>query len=132
MKQILFEKTDNKMLFVYQSKYVKIIAAILETLSASLCNLQDKYLLQLYFLVVQTNVNCQAVAVIVTEEETTCMLSKTLQIIKGKFNTLDLIFSFSFLISLFSADTLFLYFHFQMILNHIFQEEEIKHWQEME
>ena len=82
-----------------------------------------KYSFKLHFLVVQTNVNCQVAAVIVTQEETTCMLSKILQIIKGNFNTLDVIFSFSFLISLFSTNTLFLYFDFYMILGHIFQEE---------
>ena len=82
-----------------------------------------KYSLQLHFLVVQTNVNCQGAAVIVSQEETTCMLSKTLQIIKGNFNTLDVIFSFSFFIRLFSINTLFLYFDFHMILEHMFHKE---------
>ena len=52
-------------------------------------------------MVVQTSVNYQVAAVIVTHEETTCMLLKALQIIKANFNNLDVIFSFSFLISLF-------------------------------
>ena len=82
-----------------------------------------KYSFKLHFLVVQTNVNCQVAAVIVIQEETICMLSKTLYIIKGNFNTLDVIFSFSFLISPFSTNTLFLYFDFHMILENIFQEE---------
>ena len=82
-----------------------------------------KYSFKLHFSVVQTNVNGQVAAVIVTLEETTYMLSKTLQIIKGNFNTLDVIFSFSYLISLISTNTLFLYFDFDMILEHIFQEE---------
>ena len=91
-----------------------------------------KYSFKLHFLVVQTNVNCQVAAAIVIQEETICMLSKTLYIMKGNFNTLDVIFSFSFLISLFSTNTLFLYFDFHMVLEHIFQQEERKHWQEME
>ena len=82
-----------------------------------------KYSLQLHFLVFQTDVYCQVAAVIVTQEETTSMLSKALQIIKGNFNTLDVIFSFSFHISLFSTNTLSLYFDFHMILEHMFQEE---------
>ena len=86
-------------------------------------NKTTKCWFKLHFLVVQTNVNCQVATDIVTQEETTCMLSKTLQIIKDNFNTLDVIFSFSFLISLFSTNTLFLYFDFHMILGHIFQEE---------
>ena len=80
-----------------------------------------KYYFQLHFLVRQTNVNCQVAAVIITQEETTCMLSKALQIKKSNFNTLDVIFSFSFHISLFSTNTLFLYFDFYMILEHMFQ-----------
>ena len=43
--------------------------------------------------------------------------------LKSNFKTLDFMFSFSFLISLFSANTLFLYFGFHMILEHMFQEE---------
>ena len=82
-----------------------------------------KYSLPLYFLVVQINVSYQVAAVIVTQEETTCMLSKALQIIKGNFNTLDVIFGFSFLFSLFFTNTLFLYLGFHMILRHMFQEE---------
>ena len=74
-----------------------------------------KYPLPLYFLVVQPNVNYQVAAVIVTQEETTCILWKALQIIEGNFNTWDIIFSFSFLVSLFSTNTLFLYFGFHMI-----------------
>ena len=60
-----------------------------------------KYSFKLHFLVVQTNVNCQVTAVIVTQEETTCMLSKTLQIIKGNFNTLDAYLAFPFLLACF-------------------------------
>ena len=82
-----------------------------------------KYSFKLHFLVNQTNVNCQVAAAIVTQEETTCMLSKTRQIIKGNFNTLDVIFCFSFFISLFSTNTIFLYFDSHMILEHIFQED---------
>ena len=82
-----------------------------------------KYSFKLHFLIVQTNVNCQVAAVIITQEKATCMLSKTLQIIKGNVNTLDVIFSFSFPINLFSTNTLSLYFDFHMILEHIFQEE---------
>ena len=119
------EKTDNKMLFVYQSKdmqrlyqrYGKHLVLLDATYKTT------KYSLPLYFLIVQTNVNYQVAAVIVTQEETTCMLSKALQIIKGNFNNLDVIFGFSFLFSLFSTNTLFLYVGFHMILRHIFQEE---------
>ena len=119
------EKTDNEMLFVYQSKdmqrlypqHGKHLVLLYATYKTT------KYSFKLHFLVVQTNVNCQVAAVIVTQEENTCMLSKTFQIIKGNFNILDVIFSFSFLISLFSTNTLFLYFDFHMILGHIFQEE---------
>ena len=82
-----------------------------------------KYSLQLYFLVVQTNINYQVAAVIVTQEETACMLSKALQIIKGNFNTLDVLFSFSFFISLVSTNSFFLYFGSDMILEHMFQEK---------
>ena len=82
-----------------------------------------KYLFKLHFLVVQTNVNCHVAVAIVAQEETTCMLSKTPQIVKGNFSTLDVIFSFFFLISLSSTNTLFLYFDFHMILEHMFQEE---------
>ena len=104
------EKTDNEMLFAYQSKdmqrlcqqYGKHLALLYATYKTT------KYSFKLHFLVVQADVNCQVAAVIVTQEETTCMLSKILQIIKGNFNTLDVIFSFSFLISLFSANTLFI------------------------
>ena len=113
------------MLFVYQSKdmqrlyqrYGKHLALLYATY------MTNKYSLQMYLLVVQTNVNYQVAAVIVTQEETTYRLSKALQIIKGNFNTLGVIFSFSFVISLFSTNTLFLYFDFHMILGHIFQEE---------
>ena len=42
-----------------------------------------KYSLPLYFLVVQTNVNYQVVAVIVCPEETTEMITKALSHIKG-------------------------------------------------
>ena len=119
------EKTDNEMLFVYQSKdmqrlyqqYGKHLVLLYATYKTT------KYSFKLHSLVVQTNVNCQVVAVIVTQEETTCMFSKTLQLIKGNFNTLDVIFSFSFLISLFSTNTPLLYFDFHMILEHMFQEE---------
>ena len=119
------EKTDNKMLFVYQSKdmqrlyqrYGKHLVLLDATYKTT------KYSLPLYFLVVQTNANYQVAAVIVTQEETTCMLSKALQIIKDNFNTLDVIFSFSSLFSLFSTNTLFLYVGFHMILRHMFQEE---------
>ena len=119
------EKTDNKMLFVYQSKdmqrlyqrYGKHLALLYATY------MTNKYSLQMYLLVVQTNVNYQVAAVIVTQEETTYRLSKALQIIKGNFNTLGVIFSFSFVISLFSTNTLFLYFDFHMILEHMSQEE---------
>ena len=119
------EKTDDEMLFVCLSKdmqrlyqqYGKHLVLLYATYKTT------KYSFKLHFLVVQTNVNCQVAAAIVTQEETTCMLSKTLQIIKGNFNTLDVIFSFSFFISLFSTNTLFLYFNFHIILEHIFQEE---------
>ena len=113
------------MLFVYQSKdmqrlyqrYGKHLVLLDATYKTT------KYSLPLYFLVVQTNVNYQVAAAIVTQEETTCMLTKALQIIKGNFNTLDVIFSFSFLISKFSTNTIFLYLGFRIILRHIFQEE---------
>ena len=59
------------------------------------------------------------------------MLSKALQIIKGNFNSLYVIFCFSFLISLFSTNTLFLHFDFHVILEHMFQEQQRKHLQEM-
>ena len=119
------EKTDNKMLFVYQSKdmqrlyqrYGKHLVFLDATYKTT------KYSLPRHFLFVQTNVNYQVAAAIVTREETTCMLSKTLQIIKGNFKTLDVIFGFSFLFSLFSTNTLFLYLGFHMILRHMFQEE---------
>ena len=118
------EKTDNEMLFVYESKDMQRLyqqhGKHLVLLHATYKT--TKHSFKLHFSVVQTNVNCQVAAVIVTQEETTCMLSKTLQIIKGNFNTLDVIFSFSFHISLFSTNTLFLYFDFYMILEHMFQE----------
>ena len=121
---MLVEKTDNEMSFVYQSKDVQRLyqqyGKHLVLLNATYKT--TKYSFKLHFLVAQTNVNCQIAAVIVTQDETTCMLSKTLQLIKGNFNTLDVIFSFSFLISLFSTNTLFLYFDFHMILEHICQE----------
>ena len=82
-----------------------------------------KYSLPLYFLVVQANVNYQVAAVIVTQEEKTCMLSKALKIVKGKFNTLDVIFGFSFLISLFPTNNFFLYLGFHIFPGHMFQEE---------
>ena len=108
------EKKDNEMLFVYRSKdmqrlcqqYGKHAVLLYATYKTT------KYSFKLHFLVVQTNVNCQVAAAIVTQEETTCMLSKTLRIIKGNFNTLNVIFSFSFLISLFSKNTLILYMIF--------------------
>ena len=119
------EKTDNKMLFVYQSKDMQRLyqryGKHLVLLDATYKTI--KYSLPLYFLVVQTNVNYQAAAVIVTHEETTCILSKALQIIKGNLNTLNVIFGFSFLITLFSTNTLFLYLGFHLILRHMFQEE---------
>ena len=113
------------MLFAYQLKdiqrlyqqYGKHLVPLYATYKTT------KYSLKLHFLVVQTNVICQVVAAIVIQEETTCMLSKTLQITKGNFNTLDVIFNFSFLISLFSTNTIFLYFDFHMVLEHKFQEE---------
>ena len=112
------------MLFVYQSKdmqrlyqrYGKHLVLLYATYKTT------KYLLQLYFLVVQTNIYYE-IAVIATQEETACMLSKALQIIKGNFNTLDVIFSLFFLISLVSTNSLFLYFDFDMILEHMFQEK---------
>ena len=82
-----------------------------------------KYSLQLHFLVVQTHVNYQVAAVIVTQKEKKCMLSKALQIMKSNFNNLDFIFSVSFLTSLFSTKAIFLYFGFHVILEHMFQEE---------
>ena len=119
------EKKDNEMLFVHRSKdmqrlcqqYGKHAVLLYATYKTT------KYSFKLHLLVVQTNVNCQVAAAIVTQEETTCMLSKTLRIIKGNFNTLNVIFSFSFLISLFSKNTLILYHDFHMILEHIFQVE---------
>ena len=77
-----------------------------------------KYSLQLHLLVVQTHVNYQVAAVIVTQKEKKYMLSKPLQIMKSNFNNLDVIFSVSFLTSLFSTKAIFLYFGF-----HMFQEE---------
>ena len=77
-----------------------------------------KYSLQLHLLVVQTHVNYQVAAVIVTQKEKKYTLSKPLQIMKSNFNNLDVIFSVSFLTSLFSTKAIFLYFGF-----HMFQEE---------
>ena len=115
------EKTDNEMLFVYQSKDIR---RLYQQYGKHLVLLYaTKYSFKLHFLVVQTNVNCQVAAVLVTQEETKRMSLKTLQIIKGNFNTLEVIFSFPFLISLFSTNTLFLYFDFCMILEDISQEE---------
>ena len=107
------------MLFVYQSedmqrlyqrcgKHLVLLDATYKT---------TKYSLPLYFLVVQTNVNYQVAAVNITLEQTTCMLSKALSIIKGNFNTFrcHIQFFLSFL-------TFFLYFRFHMILEHMFQE----------
>ena len=119
------EKTDNKMLFVYQSKDMQILyqwyGKHLMLLYATYKT--TKYSLQLHFLVVQTNVNYQVAAVIIAEEETKCMLSKALQIIKSNFNTLNVIVSFSFLITLFSTNTLSFEFGFHLILEHMFQEK---------
>ena len=100
------------MLFVYQSKDMQ-----------RLYQRYGKHLVLLYVTYKTTRYSLQLHFVIVTQEETTCMLSKALQIIKSNFKTLGVIFSFSFLISLFSANTLFLYFGFRMILEHMFQEE---------
>ena len=113
------------MLFAYQSKNMQRLYQQYrkhKVLLYAACK-TTKYSFKLCFLIVQTDVNCQVAAAIVTQEKTTCMLSKTLQIIKGNVNTLDVIFSFSFLISLFSTNTRFLYFDFHVILEHIFQEE---------
>ena len=104
------------MLRIYQ-QYGKHLVLVYATYKTT------KYSFKLHFLVVQTNVNCQVAAVLVTQEETKRMSLKTLQIIKGNFNTLEVIFSFPFLISLFSTNTLFLYFDFCMILEDISQEE---------
>ena len=82
-----------------------------------------KYSLQLHFLVVQTNVNYQVAAAIITQEETKCITSKVLQIIKSNFNTLKVIVSLFFLISLFCTNTPSLYFGFHLILEHMFQEK---------
>ena len=100
------EKTDNEMIMqrLYQ-QYGKHLELLYETYKTT------KYLFKLHFLVVKTNV------------EITRMLSKTLQLLKDNFNSLDVIFSFSILISLLSTNTLFLYFDFNMILGYICQEE---------
>ena len=93
------EKTDNEMLFVYQSKDIR---RLYQQYGKHLVLLYaTKYSFKLHFLVVQTNVNCQVAAAIVIQEETTCMLSKTLQIIKGNFNTLDAHLAFPFLLACF-------------------------------
>ena len=67
------EKTDNKMLFVYQSKdmqrlyqqYGKYLVLLYATYKTT------KHSFKLHFLVVQTNINCQVAAVIVTQEQAT-------------------------------------------------------------
>ena len=119
------EKSDNKTLFLFQSKdmqrFYQRYGKHLVLLNSNY--MTTKYSLPLYFLVVQTNVKYQVAAIIVTQEKTACMLSKALQIIKSNFNTLDVIFTSSFLISLFSTNTLFLYFGFHMILGYMFQEK---------
>ena len=93
------EKTDNEILFVYQSKDIRRLYQQYGKHSVLLY--ATKYSFKLHFLVAQTNVNCQLTAVIVTQEETTCMSSKTLQIIKGNFNTLDAYLAFPFLLACF-------------------------------
>ena len=114
------EKADNKMLFVYQSEDMQILyqrcGKHLVLLDATYKT--TKYSLPLYFLVVQTNVNYQVAAANVTQEQTTCMLSKALSITKGNFSTFrcHIQFFLSFL-------TFFLYFRSHMILEHMFQEE---------
>ena len=64
------------MLFVYQSKDMQRLyqryGKHLVLLDAT--HKTTKYPLPLYFLVVQPNVNYQVAAVIVTQEETTCIL----------------------------------------------------------
>ena len=107
----MYQSKDMHRLYQRYGKHLVLLYATYKT---------TKYSLQLYFLVVQTNIYYE---VIVTQEETACMLSKALQIIKGNFDTLDVIFSLSFLISLVSINSLFLYFDFDMILEHMFQEK---------
>ncbi|XP_066917540.1 uncharacterized protein [Clytia hemisphaerica] len=79
------ERTEGKMIFVYQSRKMKRIyrryAKQLVLLDAMYKTIE--YTLPLYFLVVQTNVNYQVAAVIVTQDETTAMIKKALKIVKG-------------------------------------------------
>ena len=81
------EISENKMMFVYQSDEMQRLyrryAPTLVLLDATYRT--AKYSLPLYFLVVQTNVNYQAAAVIVCQEETTEMITEALRQIKGKY-----------------------------------------------
>ena len=80
------EISENQTMFVYQSdemqrlyrRYVPTLVLLDATYRTT------KYSLPTYFLVVQTNVNYQAAAVIVCQEETTEMITEALRQIKGK------------------------------------------------
>ena len=78
--------SENKMMFVYQSEEMQRLyrryGTALILLDATYRT--TKYSLPLYFLVVQTNVNYQVVAVIMCQEETTEMITEALKRIKGK------------------------------------------------
>ena len=78
----LYQSNDTQRLYQRYGKHIVLLDAACKT---------TEYSLPLYFLVVQTNVNYQVVAAIVTQEETTFMLSKALQIIKGNFSTFILV-----------------------------------------
>ena len=81
------EISENKMMFAYQSDEMQRLyrryAPTMVLLDATYRT--AKYSLPLYFLVVQTNVNYQAAAVIVCQEETTEMITEALRQIKGKY-----------------------------------------------
>ena len=83
----MYQSKDMQRLYQQFGKHLVLVYVTYKT---------TKYSFKLHFLVNQTNVNCQVAAAIVTQEETTCMSLKTLPIIKGNFNTLDIIFSFPF------------------------------------
>lgn len=89
------EIVEKKMIFVYQSEEMQRLyrryARNLVLLDATYRT--TMYSLPLYFLVVQTNVNYQVAAVIVTQEETTEMITKALSLIKGKVNMNENVFN---------------------------------------
>ena len=76
---------ETRLLFVHQTKFQK---RMLKRYGNSICLLDatyktTKYSLQLFFVVVKTNVNYQVVASFVVQDETTMAITEALRIIKS-------------------------------------------------